>query len=54
MTTRRHISGSGRRRAWDGTSLAAYFKSYAGLFVFHCHTREHQEQSMMRQMQITT
>jgi spore coat protein A, manganese oxidase len=49
-------------RGWKDTYLVPsgqtvrvqpYFASYPGLFVFHCHTLEHQEQSMMRQMQIT-
>jgi FtsP/CotA-like multicopper oxidase with cupredoxin domain len=49
-------------RGWKDTYLVPpgetvriqpYFGSYAGLYVFHCHTLEHQEQSMMRQMEIT-
>jgi spore coat protein A len=37
----------------ETVTVQPYFAPNPGLFVFHCHNLEHQDQSMMRQMLIT-
>jgi FtsP/CotA-like multicopper oxidase with cupredoxin domain len=54
-------SPSAAERDWKDTVMVRpdetvivqpYFKSYRGLYVFHCHNMEHQEKAMMLQMEV--
>lgn len=54
-------SPSAAERDWKDTvmvrpretvAVQPYFKSYRGLYVFHCHNIEHQEKAMMLQMEV--